>query len=163
MKKVTNPWIVLDVFIILTVLTTGCIERPTLHPTERYKYPNLDEIENIAREPLPTYNDLQSARSDYQWKLDLVTEQTQRLDMYYALKSGVSMTQREYKAWLDDLSSQTTEFIKRNLEAIKSGNAYIELLNAENKRFSAEYTSGIIDYIQYREEYDSYSRDMTVL
>ncbi|HEY9246650.1 MAG TPA: hypothetical protein VIO11_07390, partial [Candidatus Methanoperedens sp.] len=110
-------------------------------------------------ESLPTYSDLQSAESDYQWKLDLITEQTQRLDMYYATKASVSMTQREYKAWLDDLSSQTNEFIERNLEGIRSGNAYIKLLNAENSRISAEYSAEAIDYVIYKAEYDFYSRE----
>src|SRR3989304_7076531 len=127
MKIVTNRRIVLGVFIVLTVLTNGCIERPI----EQYKYTIPGEIKNLSNEPLPTYNDLQSAADDYKWKLDLVTEQTAGRDMYYALKSGISMTQREYKAWLDDLSAQTTEFIERNLEAIKSGNAYIKYFNAE--------------------------------
>lgn len=152
MKKVTNVWIVLSVFVVLTVLTTGCIERPV-----EYKYTLPEEIKESK--PLPTYSDIQSAESDYKYKLSLVTEQTQRLDLYYASKSGTSMTQKENKAWLDDLSLQTTEFIKRNLDAIRTGNAYVGHLNTENRRYSNEYLSGIISYDQYRAEYDFYSRE----
>jgi hypothetical protein len=137
-KRKRVPWILLSVFAALTLLITGCIEQPV-----EYKYTIPEDLST----PPPTPEDLQSARVDYNWKLDLVSEQTTRLDMYYASKSGVSMTQREYKAWLDDLSLQTTEFIKRNLDAIKSGNAYVKQLNAEVQVRN-------IDYDWYSIEYD---------
>jgi len=131
--------------VVLIVLITGCIERPV-----EYKYTIPEELSTTP----PTPKDLQSAVDDYKWKLDLVTEQTTRLDMYYASKSGISMTQREYKAWLDDLSAQTTEFIQRNLDAIRSGNAYIKYLNAE---VSAQ------NYETYSREYDRVAKNNEIM
>lgn len=116
---------------------------------ERYSYDPSDRIIKARDAPLPVYNNLKDAQSDYQHKGVLVTEQTQRLDMYYAAKSGflVSMTKEEYKSYLDDLTFQTTEFLVRNLELINSGNAYVEHLNTAVSEDQIAY-----DY--YKREYD---------
>ncbi|CAG0980641.1 hypothetical protein METP1_01754 [Methanosarcinales archaeon] len=50
--------------------------------------------------------------------------------MYYASKSGTKMSRDEFKGWLDALQAQTTEFIKRNKDAVYSGDNYANLINA---------------------------------
>ena len=135
-KKVL--WIFLSIFVALTISITGCVESPV-----EYKYTIPDDLST----PPPTPRDLLSAMDDYKWKLDLVKKQKTRLEMYYVSKSGVSMTQEEYRGWLDDLSEQTTEFIKRCLDAIRSGKEYTTLLNAEVQAQN-------IDYSVYSKEFD---------
>ncbi len=157
MIKVTHLWGTLGVLIVLSALTTGCIERTVEYRyiedkpiTDRAIYNDLQPY--VARANGNEYEDLSyipkdfdDARRDYNWRLDLVKEQTARLDMLYAVKSGVYMEQREFKAWLDDLDSSTIEFVQRNLDAIDSGRVYIKYLNAEVKN---------LDYQWYSNEYD---------
>jgi hypothetical protein len=50
--------------------------------------------------------------------------------MYYAAKAGTNMNRDEFKGWLDVLKGQTIEFVKRDKDAIYSGDNYANLLNA---------------------------------
>ncbi len=67
---------------------------------------------------------VEDAQSDYQWKLSLVTEQTQRLDMWYAANAGGEITSGQ----LAYLKSDVIEFIKRENDAIESGKKYEKYL-----------------------------------
>lgn len=97
---------------------------------------------------------LQSAMDDYAWRLNLVSEQTARLDMYYATKAGTSMTPQEFKGWLDALKNQTDEFMKRNNDAITSGRVYIKYLNAEYQN---------LDYDWYSREHTRITRNEDIM
>lgn len=78
----------------------------------------LLSMTNIARGDI--YEDLDKASNDYKYKLDLVQEQSQRLDMWYAANSGRGITEGQ----LTYLKSITDEFIKRQNNAMESGRQY---------------------------------------
>lgn len=111
-------------------------------PEIRYVYVTPNPISTPYPAPTSRVNsypqDLQRAFSDYQWRLDLVSEQTQRLDMYYAAKAGTQMSCKEYSAWIDQIRSQTNEFISRNLEAAESGKNYGNQLNANSNNIDID-------------------------
>lgn len=148
------------IYVILFVLSTGCIEmidnysdvdntnyapvQPYVPQTDLDKYKKLDY----------TPTDLRDAGTDYQWRLALVQEQTQRLDMYYAVKSGEFMSQREFKSWLVDIDLQTDEFVKRNIEAIGSGRNYKKYLNEEVEN---------LEYDWYSDEYDRITKNEDIM
>lgn len=68
------------------------------------------------------------ALNDYQYKLDLVKEQTQRIDMYYASKVATSMSHTEFQSWLETIRSLTVEFINRENNANEAGDKYLKYL-----------------------------------
>ncbi len=78
---------------------------------------------------------LNEALNDYNYKLELVKEQTQRIDMYYAAKSSTSMSELEFRSWLGTIRALTDEFVARENSAIDAGRAYMSLLPED----SAEY------------------------
>lgn len=67
---------------------------------------------------------IEDAQSDYQWKLSLVSEQSRRLDMWYAANSGKEITSGQ----LAYLKSDVDEFVKRENDAIESGRKYEKYL-----------------------------------
>ncbi len=173
-KELNKVWAVfLILFVVLLTIMTGCIEEsekrtseevfgratptenkyvnvisnPTPRPTPEFQLPNTNQSpsKEIAK-------GLQTASDDYAWKLDLVTEQTTRLDMYYAPKAGVTMKQQEFKGWLDALKIQTDEFIKRNNDAIEAGRVYIEALNTEVQNLNYDWYSREHDRVVKNEE-----------
>ncbi|MDI6897924.1 hypothetical protein [Methanocella conradii] len=80
---------------------------------------------------------LHEAQDDYNYKLELVKEQTQRIDMYYAAKSSTSMSELEFRSWLGTIRALTEEFVARENNAIEAGRAYMNLLppdSAEHER-----------------------------
>jgi hypothetical protein len=79
------------------------------------------------------YND---ALSDYQYRLDLVREATQRLDMYYAAKTSTEMSQVEFMSWLGTIKALSEEFINRENNATEAGHVYMAYLDPD----SSEYT-----------------------
>lgn len=163
-KQLNKVWAVfLIVFVVLLTLTTGCIEQsekrtseevfgrvtpaPTPRPTSEFPLPNIGQSPSQV-----VAKGLQSALDDYAWKLDLVAEQTTRLDMYYATKAGDIMKQQEFKLWLDALKIQTDEFIKRNNDAIAAGRVYIEALNTEVQNLNYDWYSREHDRVVKNEE-----------
>lgn len=68
------------------------------------------------------------AMNNYNYQLDLVQEQTQRLDMYYAAKTSTSMTQPEFESWLATIQSLTAVFIQRENNATAAGQTYLKYL-----------------------------------
>lgn len=79
---------------------------------------------------------LVKALNAYNYDLELVREQTQRLDMYYAAKTSTEMTQAEFQSWLGMIRGLTDEFIMRENTAIASGEAYKACLSAEGDEYA---------------------------
>ena len=65
-----------------------------------------------------------NSEREYNYDLELVKEQTQRLDMYYAAKTSTEMTQSEFQSWLGMIKGLTDEFVTRENTAISNGQAY---------------------------------------
>ena len=65
-----------------------------------------------------------NSEREYNYDLELVKEQTQRLDMYYAAKTSTEMTQSEFQSWLGMIKGLTDEFVARENTAIANGQAY---------------------------------------
>jgi len=76
------------------------------------------------------------AMNNYNYQLDLVQEQTQRLDMYYAAKTSTSMTQPEFESWLATIQSLTREFINRENNATAAGNVYLKYLDPNSNEYN---------------------------
>ena len=135
MKNITIIAIIFSI-----ILFSGCLdaieesERRTSREVVGDK-PTQSPSTTLTPFPMPTArpmllsNDLQKASSDYQWRFDLVKEQTNRIDMVYAMWAGVQTNCVEYSSWLSQLKIYTDEFIIRNLEAIRSGNNYARVLH----------------------------------
>lgn len=125
--------IVVFVVMFLIGLIIGCINsiqptEPMPTPTKVTKIPHL-ELTDIKWSPPSVPNDLIRAQDDYRWRLDLVKEQTTRLDMLYATKAGVKMDREEFEGWLSSVKLSTEEFVKRNRDAEHSGRNAIGLIN----------------------------------
>jgi len=90
--------------------------------------------------PTPTPDPLAGQRNDalndYNYKLELVDEQTQRLDTYYAAKAGTDMSQSEFQSWLQVMNSQTEDFINRENNATQSGIAYLGYLDPNSSEYA---------------------------
>jgi hypothetical protein len=78
---------------------------------------------------------LYNALNDYNYRLDLVKEQTQRLDMYYAAKAATSMSQAEYASWLGQIGALTRELIKRENNASAYGQIYLKYLDPKSEEY----------------------------
>jgi type II secretory pathway pseudopilin PulG len=76
------------------------------------------------------------AMNNYNYQLDLVQEQTQRLDMYYAAKTSTSMTQPEFASWLDTIQSLTDVFISRENNATVAGEVYLKYLQPDSNEYN---------------------------
>lgn len=129
--EIKSTVVVLVIF--LTVLITGCIDsiqptEPTPTPTKVTKIPHLT-LTDIQWSPPYVSNDLAKAQEDYRWRLDLVKEQTTRLDMLYAAKAGVKMDREEFEGWLSSVKLSTEEFVRRNKDAEHSGRNAIDVIN----------------------------------
>jgi hypothetical protein len=79
---------------------------------------------------------LNKALSDYQYKLDLVREETQRLDMYYAAKTSTEMSQVEFRSWLGTIKALSDEFINRENNATESGRVYLTYLDPKGNEYN---------------------------
>jgi hypothetical protein len=79
---------------------------------------------------------LNKAMNDYQYKLDLVREETQRLDMYYAAKTSTQMSQVEFKSWLGTIQALSEEFINRENNATEAGRDYLQYLDPNGGEYS---------------------------
>lgn len=102
---------------------------------------------------LPKFpNEFYDAMDDYNWRGDLIREQTTRLDMYYAVKSGEFMPCEEFSAWLGDLRAMTKEFIKRNLDSSHSGYNYAEFLNANVNDLNYDWYSREYNRVKKNDE-----------
>lgn len=100
-----------------------------------YVYGSVGGLANGARDG-HAQDDLIKALNKYNYDLELVKEQTQRLDMYYAAKSSTEMTQAEFQSWLGMINGLTDEFIKRENTAIASGEAYKSFLSKEGDEYA---------------------------
>ncbi len=79
---------------------------------------------------------LNKASSDYQYKLDLVREETQRLDMYYAAKTSTEMSQVEFRSWLGTIKALSEEFINRENNATEAGRVYLAYLDPNGNEYN---------------------------
>ncbi len=150
-----------NIFSSLKPLST--IEKPSTNSPSITPAITSSQVQNqepieIDWTPPPVPNDIDRALSDYNWRQDLVAEQTTRLDMYYASKSGIKMTRDEFKAWLDDLKGQTIEFIKRNKDAIYSGDNYANLMNANINKM--DYNNAVLEIERVNKNKDIMTSDI---
>jgi hypothetical protein len=92
---------------------------------------NTGGTQSGAQDQTKLYNSL----NDYNYRLDLVKEQTQRLDMYYAAKAATSMSQAEYASWLGQIGALTRELINRENNASTYGQLYLKYLNPGSEEY----------------------------
>ncbi len=90
----------------------------------------------IGKQDGHAQDNLIKALNEYNYDLELVKEQTQRLDMYYAAKTSTEMTRAEFQSWLGMIRGLTDEFIKRENTAIASGEAYKAYLSTESDEYA---------------------------
>jgi hypothetical protein len=102
---------------------------------------------------------VEDAQSDYQWKLFLVTEQTQRLDMWYATNAGKEIT----KGSLSYLKSLTDEFVLRENNAIESGRKYRNALIGNIDNYNREWVLAEINRTEKNEEIFSNDKEFSSL
>lgn len=117
----------------------------------------LSDIESEQVEPaFPS--ELYRAMDDYKWRMDLIKEQQNRLDMLYSAKIGVKMDRVEYASSLEAMKSSIKEFVKRNLNAISSGYNYRNLIN-ENID-SLNYDSAVREIERINDNTEIFRRDI---
>lgn len=97
---------------------------------------------------------VEDAQQDYQWRLSLVAEQSQRLDMWFAANEGKEITAEQ----LTYLKSLTDEFIRREDGAIDSGRKYKNALTEHIGEYNREWVLGEINRIEKNEEISSRDR-----
>jgi uncharacterized protein (UPF0332 family) len=78
---------------------------------------------------------LNKALNDYQYKLDLVREATQRLDMYYAAKASTQLSEVEFRSWLGTIAALSEEFINRENNATLAGKVYLQYLDLNSGEY----------------------------
>ncbi len=134
----TKSWIIVYAAVFLIGLIAGYME--SIQPTE--PIPHL-ELTDIKWSPPFVPNDLQRAQDDYRWRLDLVTEQTTRLDMLYAAKAGVKMDREEFENYLSSVKQSTEEFVNRKRDAEYSGRNVIDLINKNVYNRQVDYNNAV--------------------
>jgi hypothetical protein len=100
-----------------------------------YAYSTLIGFTHASQGGMNDQEKLDSALKDYNYKLELVKEQTQRIDMYYAAKTSTEMSQIEFKSWLQTIRGLTDEFILRETIATESGRAYLSYLDPHSSGY----------------------------
>lgn len=101
-----------------------------------YAYGIVTGSPNGAQSDAQGQDNLNRDLTDYQYRLDLVKEQTQRIDMYYAAKTSTSMSQVEFSSWLGTIRGLTQEFILRENNSINSGNEYLNYLPKNSDEYN---------------------------
>ncbi|HTY90308.1 MAG TPA: hypothetical protein VMC84_03955 [Methanocella sp.] len=101
-----------------------------------YAYSAITGIAHSMGQDSQARDQAVSAQSEYNYDLELVKEQTQRLDMYYAAKTSTEMTRAEFQSWLGMIDGLTTEFIKRENASIESGRAYLTYLSPGSDEYN---------------------------
>lgn len=156
--------------LFFVIAFSGCIvEKQTeiryiqVTPETRYVY----EVPKTTPTPTPLSTlssdirySLQEARNDFSWRLNLLDEQQRRIDMLYAIKTGVVMQQQEYKAWIDSLVAAFKEYYVRLNNAVNSGQSYANLLNANIDSLDTNYYNSEINWI--KKNYDIISSDYNI-
>ncbi len=92
---------------------------------------HIGDMQGKAQDQSKLYN----ALNDYNYRLDLVKEQTQRLDMYYAAKAATAMSQAEYASWLMQIGALTRELINRESNATEYGQIYLQYLDPGSEEY----------------------------
>ncbi len=100
---------------------------------------------------------IDDAQRDYQWRLSLVAEQSQRLDMWYAANEGKEITEGQ----LTYLKSLTDEFVSREDAVIDSGRKYKKALIEHMDQYKREWVLAEIDRIEKNEEISN--RDKSIV
>jgi hypothetical protein len=100
-----------------------------------YAYSAIIGFTHAAHGGVTDQDKLVDSLKDYDYQLELVKEQTQRLDMYYAAKTATEMSQPEFKSWIQAINSLTDEFIKRENNATASGRVYMSYLKPNSSEY----------------------------
>lgn len=100
-----------------------------------YAYGAVTGLAHTMGQEQQARDKLASSQSEYNYDLELVKEQTQRLDMYYAAKTSTEMTQAEFQSWLGMIGGLTNEFVSRENASIESGQAYQAYLPPDSDEY----------------------------
>jgi hypothetical protein len=100
-----------------------------------YAYGAITGLTHAAQGGTTDPDNLDNALKDYNYKLELVKEQTQRIDMYYAAKTSTEMSQLEFMSWLQTIKGLTDEFILRENNAAGAGRAYMSMLDPHSSGY----------------------------
>jgi len=116
--------------------------------------------------PVPTPDPLAALRNDalndYNYKLELVDEQTQRLDTYYAAKTGTDMSQSEFQSWLQTMDAQTLDFISREQNATSSGQAYLNYLEPNSSEYARVLMNDNVSLSDSNKEIQNYNDNVAI-
>ncbi len=130
---------------LLVKLAPASSPVPTVLPT-----PTSDPVEGLRN----------GALSDYTYKLQLVDEQTQRLDTYYAAKTGTLMSQSEFQGWLEVMNAQTEDFIARENNATDSGEIYLGYLDANSSEYQRVIMNDAVSKSDTNKEIQNYNNNV---
>jgi hypothetical protein len=116
--------------------------------------------------PTPTPDPLAGLRNDalnnYNYQLELVDEQTQRLDTYYAAKAGVDMSQSEFQSWLQVMNAQTEDFISREENATSSGVTYLNYLELNSSEYNRVMMNDNVSLSDTNKEISNYNNNVAI-
>jgi hypothetical protein len=125
-----------DVLKLIGLTTVIIVVSVVLVAVLFYTYGVLVGVPHSTGPDGPTQDGLIKALNNYSYDLDLVKEQTQRLDMYYAAKTSTEMSRAEFQSWLGMIKGLTDEFIARENTAIAGGQAYLSYLSMDSDEYS---------------------------
>jgi hypothetical protein len=108
-----------------------------------YAYGFIAGIAHGMEQESVSQDTIASAMNNYNYNLELVKEQTQRLDMYYAAKTSTEMSQTEFQSWLGMIRGLTDEFVLRENNAITSGKGYMSYLSKGGDEYNRVYRNEI--------------------
>jgi hypothetical protein len=120
----------------------------------------------VIMPPTPTPDPLAGLRNNalnnYNYQLELVDEQTQRLDTYYAAKTGVDMSQSEFQSWLQVMNAQTEDFIGREENATSSGTTYLNYLEPNSSEYARVLMNDNTSMSDTNKEIQNYNSNVAI-
>ena len=117
---------------------------------------------NGAQSDAQGQDNLNRALTDYQYRLDLVKEQTQRIDMYYAAKTSTSMSQVEFYSWLGTIRGLTQEFILRENNSVNSGKDYLNYLPKDSDEYNRVLSNEATSKDDVKKVMDTYNGNVYI-
>ncbi len=127
-----------------------------------YAYGIVTGSPNGAQSDAQGQDDMNKALTNYQYSLDLVKEQTQRIDMYYAAKTSTSMSQVEFYSWLGTINGLTQEFILRENNSVNSGNDYLNYLPKNSDEYNRVVTNAATSQSDVKKVMDTYNGNVYI-
>ncbi len=117
---------------------------------------------NGAQSDAQSQDNQNRALTDYQYQLDLVKEQTQRIDMYYAAKTSTSMSQVEFYSWLGTIRGLTQEFILRENNSVNSGKDYLNYLPRDSDEYNRVVSNEATSQDDVKKVMDTYNGNVYI-